>query len=101
MRQFRRVCLILLAAFLVSAAVLPLGSTNWAEQFRARSNAPRPPPPDRGPRSPVPVDNRPRRRPQLSRSTQAFIGSFLQMGIPAGVTLVVLSVTGRRRRQRP
>ena len=99
MTQFWRVCLILLAALLVSAVVLPLGSTSWAEQFRARSNAPRPPPPDRGPRLPESVDSRPRQRPQLSRSTRAVIGSFLQMGLPAGATLLVLGVTRRRRRR--
>jgi hypothetical protein len=98
--QLRRALLILLTATVVAFTVMPLGWTAWAGQFRARAQrgAGRPVPVDRAPRAPASGENPVRRRPVWNRPLRPFIGSFVQMGAPAGLTLIVLAVARRRRR---
>ncbi len=100
MIHLRRALLILLTATVVAFMVVPLGWTAWAEQFRTRAQrgAGRPVPVDRAPRTPTNEENQMRRRSAWNRPLRPFIGSFVQMGAPAGLTLIVLAVTRRRRR---
>jgi hypothetical protein len=97
MTYFRRALLIGLASLALALVGLQLGRTPWADGIRARTERyirehPRPVETAK----PAANANRPRRRSPVRQYLAPFVGTALLVGLPAGVTFLVMRKVGRR-----